>query len=293
MHAPGLEQDAWDAEAAMQQLAALGYVETPSGDLSERRKQAADFQKFALARVLLGNRKPAEAIPLLEELARGSPGPHVTLSLGQAYFRDGQFERSEQISSELLAKTEVHGLAHLLRANSCLFQGNQDDALGHLLQAEEAAALDPGILILVAQAYRRLRRLGDAEVNFRKVLELDPDRTAAWTGLAAVLLAQKRPVEAAEAAMEAVGRDFSVGTAHYLLGAALARAGSFDRAVQALENCVKLQPHSYLAHRWLQEIHTRATGDTRRAEHHRGRAAEIGAARRNATATAAAVTANA
>ena len=284
MHAAEADQEAWDTEAAMQQLAELGYIEAPSEDLTQQRKQAVNFQNFMLARVHLSNGRPVQAIPLLEELAAESPGPHVTLSLGQAYFRAGQYELSEKISAKLLAESEVDGLAHVLRANSSMFQKDHQEALAHLAKAKEAAGADPQVLILVAQAYRRLKRFDEAEANFRKVLEIDPDRSAAWCGLATMLLLQRRYREAAEAALEAVGRDYSLGAGHYLLGVALAREGSYERAVVALENCIKLQPGTYLAHRWLQEIHTRVTGDTGRADLHRERAEQIDEARRESAA---------
>ena len=264
----------------MEQLAALGYIETPSADLDQRRKTAVNFQNFMLARVHLGNQRPEQAVPLLEVLAAESPldGP-IRLSLGQAYFRTGQFERSEQIARELLALSPDNGLAHVLRANSCIFQGNNQEALDHLRQAAETQNPKPATLVLIAQAYRQLRRPADAEAYFRQALAIEPNLATAWCGLANTLIEQKRFLEAAEAAMEAVGLDYSLVMAHLLLGVALAQAGVMDRAVRALETCVTLRPESFLAHRWLEEIHTRATRDVERATLHRTQAAEIAAAR--------------
>jgi tetratricopeptide (TPR) repeat protein len=251
--------------------------------LVQRRESAADFQKFTLARVHLGNSRPAQAIPLLEGLLKKDPSNvHFKLSLGQAYILAGQYERSDQMGAELLAETNQKGIAHVLRANACIFQNNREEALGHLLKAEEESGENPNTRFLIAQAHFRLRRLGDAEENFRKALEIDPNLAKAWCGLASALTAQKRYSEAAEAAMEAVGLEYSMPVAHFLLGVALAQAGSTESGVRALETCVKLYPQSLLAHRWLAAIHTRVTGDAERARQHSESAEEIAADRRSA-----------
>jgi len=189
--------------------------------------------------------------------------------LGRSYFRTGQFERSKRITDDLIRGPESRPLAHILRANTCIWQGNQAEALDHLLKAEEVQDSDPNLCVLVGQAHLRLRRPGDAEVSFRKALNMEPRAARSWRGLSTALLTQKRYREAAEAALEAVGLDYANAGSHYLLGVALARGGSIDRAVQALETCIKIQPKAFLAHRLLEAIHTNATGDMERARLHR------------------------
>jgi len=270
MHPPDRQQDPWEATEAVEQLAALGYVEAPSEDAKIQRAVVVHHQNLNLARVHLANGRPAAAIPLLEELDREFPGqPGIRMYLGRAYFYTRQFERSKRIADDLIAGPENRPLAHILRANSCIWQGNEAEALDHLLRAEEMQGSDPNICVLVGQAHLRLRRPGDAEICFRKALDLESRAPRSWRALATALLTQKRHREAAEAALEAVGLDYSNPYSHYLLGLALVRGGSIERAVQALESCLKIEPKAFLAHRLLAAIHTNATGDTERARQHR------------------------
>jgi predicted AlkP superfamily phosphohydrolase/phosphomutase/tetratricopeptide (TPR) repeat protein len=285
MHPAEVGEDAWDATAAMEQLAALGYVEAPGPDLIRRREAAVQHQKLNLARVYLATRRPAEAIPLLEELEKEFPGqPGIKMYLGQAYFRTKQYERSNRIGEELIA-AEFRNAAHVLRANSAIYQGNEAEALDYLLKAEEAQRPTPELHVLIAQAHLRLRRFGDAEVHFRKALEIDPRSAVAHRGLASVLLIQKRYREAAEVALDSVGLEYSHAGGHYLLGVALLRSGAIGRAIRALESCLAISPLPW-AHYWLEQIHTRATGDLERARVHQEAFHALRAAQSAATAVA-------
>jgi tetratricopeptide (TPR) repeat protein len=269
----------------MEQLAALGYVEAPGPDLVRRRDAAVQHQKLNLARVYLANRRPADAIPLLEELEKEFPGqPGIKMYLGQAYFRTKQYEQSNRIGEELIA-AEFRDAAHLLRANSAIYQGNEAEALDHLMKAEEVHAPSPELHVMIGQAHLRLRRFGDAEVHLRKALELDSRSPSAHRGLASVLLIQKRYREAAEAALDAVGLEYSHAGGHYLLGVALLRAGWIGRAIQALETCLAIHPVP-LAHYWLEQIHTRATRDLERARVHREAFVALRTAQSGASAAA-------
>ncbi len=129
-----------------------------------------------------------------------------------------------------------------MRANSAIFQNNPEEALRHLAQAEQTEPPNPNTLCLIADAYVRMKRQGDAEVNYRKALEMDRFLVKAWCGLSSVLVTQKRFMDAAAAAMEAVGLEYSLPAAHYLLGVSLLGAGAVERGNQALETYVKLAP---------------------------------------------------
>ncbi len=80
MHPRTHEPAPWDSAAAVDQLVALGYIETLPPELAEHRQKTLDDQKYALARVHLSNQKPADAIPLLQEL-------HGQRRLGTRIFR--------------------------------------------------------------------------------------------------------------------------------------------------------------------------------------------------------------
>jgi hypothetical protein len=78
-------------------------------------------------------------------------------------------------------------------------------------------------------------------------------------------------MEAASAALDAIGLRYENAYAHYLLGVALAGAGRVERAMQALETSLRFRP-TVEAHEWLAEIHRKATFSAGKERFHRGRA---------------------
>jgi predicted Zn-dependent protease len=103
MHPPEERGDVWDSTAAMEQLAALGYREPPAPEAKDRLRQVRVHQAFNLARVYLGQKRAAEAMPLLEEVAGEQP-VKVTYQfyLAQAYYETGRLEDCRRIARAVL-----------------------------------------------------------------------------------------------------------------------------------------------------------------------------------------------
>ena len=280
-HAPDSQpEDPWEAEEVVRQLAALGYIEAP-GENAERMLRFARLHKnFNLARHLLSRGKPAEAIPLFEDLVREQPKYAVLrLHLAQACLSAGRPGEARRIVEELLEENKDRPVASMLMSTLCMMSGDSEGALEHLTAAERASRPTAPIRNRIGGLYLRLNRADEAERAFRSAIEMDPGQANAHAGLAAALLWKGQPKEAAEAALDAVGLKYDAPHSHYLLGVALARLGRIPRAVQALETCLALRPNSPAAHDWLAAIHEQAGGDPDKAEHHRAQARELRAAR--------------
>jgi tetratricopeptide (TPR) repeat protein len=273
LHPPDHQEDPWEAQEVLNQLAALGYIDAPNPDQQESVRSARLQARFNLARVHLEAGRPADASPLLEELVRQQPA-EVTylLFLAQCRFLVGQLGECRRLVEEVLRREEDRPFADLLLGSLCFAENKVDEALGSLLRAEQTVRRLPGLHCQIGRVYLRMKRWDDAERAFRQALETDENCVGGHFGLALTHLNQDCPAAAADEALTAVGLHYHFPHGHYALGVALARLGRVGRAIQAFETCLALRPQSAAAHYWLAAIHEQATGDHGKAAEHRRRA---------------------
>jgi predicted AlkP superfamily phosphohydrolase/phosphomutase/tetratricopeptide (TPR) repeat protein len=275
MHPAALRVDPAAAQAVLQQFVALGYMEPPGEDRDRAVASVLREHKYNLARVYLESLRPAEALPLLEQLSRDNPDQlRFALELARCYLALGRLNDAREV---LLARAEQGSQpwADWLLGVTYSEQGDNEMAMPHLLQAEKANPRLPDLHLRIAATYRQMSRLTDARRAYQRALELDGDNPTAFVGLAMISLAERRYREAAEQALVAVGLDHYMPLAHYLLGVALARLRQFDRSVIAFETALSILPGYLKAHRWLATIHSRPGGDPIKAAAHRSAAEEL------------------
>ncbi len=143
---------------------------------------------------------------------------------------------------------EAHGNLAVIM----LERGRIEEALKHW---KEAVRLRP---YASARRYRQVADLlndhgwaGEAVLQYRKALELDPDLLAARTGLAAALLADGQPDEAAAECRRALTDHPDSASAHYHLGTALFRSREVDQAIEHYREALRLEPGLADAHTGL------------------------------------------
>ena len=223
-------------------LAAMGYTDVLDQALRRSMEHAARVSAFHLALVHISGGRPADAITLLEEaLARDERQPALRLVLCWACLEAGRLDACAELL-DAIAPAEADGLFVLmLRSRLLMLRGRTSAALACLRQAREVANA-PAIHCLLGDAFRVSGSPAEAEDCYREALHMDGELQGAWTGLAAVLLAQQRPQEAMEAALEATGLDYGSAPAHYLLGVAWLRLGDVGRAVATLRTALEVGP---------------------------------------------------
>ena len=274
MHPADRPPDSEPSRAALQQLVALGYIEKPDEDEAKAAEDAVREARFNLARSLLDARRPAEALPLLEELhSLDSKRMTITLTLANCYFSLGRLVETRHLA-EMLAHDEDAGTAaigqkqarivpqvDLLMGLVCFAEGKTLEALAHLRRAE---ALEQNIRHLqqnLGRAYLKLRQFPEAENAFRRELQIDDDDPASHHGLGIALLNLRRNEEAAEHCLRAIALSHHMPLAHYHLGLALTRLGQDERAILALETSLVLKPDILNAHRLLAVLYQERDAD--------------------------------
>jgi tetratricopeptide (TPR) repeat protein len=306
MHPADLRMDPAAAQAVLQRFVALGYIQPLSEDVSKAVAIAVRESKYNLACDYLDARRPNEALPLLEALAKEDPDQvRFQLHLAQCYLALARRAAAKDILERLIAqkpkKKEIAGptveegeqnlpapdaappdeppkprpWADLLMGVIQFEEGNMDAALTSLLRAEKSNPHLPNLHLRIGETYLRQQRIDDAERAFHKALEIDGDSPEAHLGLAMVRLKQRRNAEAAEEALLAVGLQHFLPLGHFYLGVALARLGHRDRSMLAFETCLTMLPGLIAAHRWLAALYSQPGGDLGKAARHRALHAQL------------------
>ena len=270
MHPADMRMDAESAKAVLDQFVALGYLEAPGDDKKKAVEVSFREEKYNLARVYLFSQRPAQSLPLFEELVKSYPDEmRFSQHLARNYAMLGRKEAARAVMDRLLANEDVpRPWSDWLRGEMHFEAGETKQALESLEKAEQAEPLLPDLHIRVGQTYLRRKRLAEAERSLRKALEMDPDSAAAHMWLARTFLQQKRYEEAAEEALTSVGLEHFLPTGHLVLGAALVKLRHFKRATQAFETALSMVPDLPVAHRWLAALYSRPRGDKERAKQH-------------------------
>jgi len=264
MHPPDRHVDPAAAGALLQQFVALGYIEKPDDNAEKAAEAAQRDGRYNLAQSLLDARRPAEALPILEELSAAEPKRmFLSLTLANCYLALGRLPDCRRIV-EALVRDKDAGMAalgqeharivpqiDLLMGMICFQEGKTEEALTHLQKVE---TLQQNIRYLpqeLGRVYVKLRKWKDAENAFNRELEIDEDNPGAHYGLGVALLNQRRNEEAAEHFIRAIALAHHMPLAHYHLGLALTRLGQDERAILALETSLRIRPHLLNAHRLL------------------------------------------
>src|SRR6185295_15127581 len=91
---------------------------------------------------------------------------------------------------------------------------------------------------LMGQIRNRQKRWADAEVEFRRAIEEDPDDAAAHDGLGVALRQMGRVEDAVYEHMKSVSLAHGVADSHINLGVALAECKKIDWAIRAFETAI-------------------------------------------------------
>jgi len=123
---------------------------------------------YNLGVVLLDEKKPAEAVGLLEEASKlAIPEPALSVNLVRAYLALGRNEDAFRVA-ESASKRDPNSVALQVELGKCLLaHGGANRAAAYLEKANSLAPLQPEIVLPLAEAYFQQHNLGLA----RDVLE--------------------------------------------------------------------------------------------------------------------------
>jgi Tfp pilus assembly protein PilF len=215
-------------------LASLGYI-APSGAAGQSSRDpvamAPLFAGFERAMLALNLRRPAVALPLLENLVASDPAnPLFRSALARAYREVGNLRRAIDLYrqavalapddadawynlaaaledggamrearaalEEVLKREPGRPEAHNALGVAYASEGNSDAAAAEFRRAIELDPRNARAYNNLGNLFRSMQRMDDAATAYRKAIELSPRYADALNGLGAVLVQQGRPQEA-------------------------------------------------------------------------------------------------
>ena len=267
---PPEESDPFAARQAMEQLAALGYIEMP--DAANPQKEAADAvaeRRKNLAQVYFSAGRCADALAVLRELiAAGDTHPQLRCHAGLCYLSLGQPEAAQAEVADLLDNPAAGLLPRLIlgRARLALKQDEEAGVLLEPLRQEEVRL--PYLTLALGQLALRRGQLDEAEASFRRALERDEFNAEAHDGLGVALRRKGQLEDAIFEHMRAASLQHNRPQTHINLGVALVRNGQPDWAARAFEVAAELAPADPFPHRLLARVYFSVKKDRERARYH-------------------------
>ncbi|MCA9299585.1 MAG: tetratricopeptide repeat protein, partial [Phycisphaerales bacterium] len=179
-------EDPWVARQMLDQLQALGYVESEDVDdvVVDRHRN--------LGQVYASTGRHALAVEQYREvLAKRPDDKGSKVQIGASLLAMGDLEGCESMLDDALASDDDLPRAHLFKGMIAQRRGRLDDALAHLLEAERHAS-SAGVSVQIGNVHMQRQRLDEARGCYERALELDRDCAEAFDGLGVVHRLQGR-----------------------------------------------------------------------------------------------------
>ncbi len=156
----------------------------------------------------------------------------------------------------------------LLNANVLLKQNETASAMQIF---RKLLAVFPGskqLNLSMGRAHISLRNWEEARKAFEITISIDPDDSAGYHGIAVCQLRLGNYYEAIDAALESISLVYHFPFAHYHLGEGLYNIEEYERAAEAFEVCLAMNPSIGKARNWLVEIYEDKLSNPEKAQYH-------------------------
>jgi tetratricopeptide (TPR) repeat protein len=260
----------------------------------EKANRVALLERLAL--MYRSNEQPQEALAVFREIGTLDPslGARVAAQVIETYRAAKEYARAEREADEAVKKYPDDRMLRLVRASALSDVGKSAQAVEELqklldgksdreihlsiAQAYEKArkyremgqALDAAeklseskderetVLFMRGALYEKQKRYEDAEAEFRKVLELNPDNASALNYLGYMFADRNvRLAEAQELIQKALDREPNNGAYLDSLGWVYFRMGKLEEAERLLRRAVERYPRDPTIHDHLGDVYAR------------------------------------
>jgi predicted AlkP superfamily phosphohydrolase/phosphomutase/tetratricopeptide (TPR) repeat protein len=236
----------WELEQTV-----LGRPAVEDPGTADNPKAAATLQResdWNLARSYLDAARHQEALTVLERLFRAFP---ERLELGQSLFHC-QLTLQKHSEAEETLQVLLDGLpggiwSLLPRIELCLARKQTREARELVNKAWNLHPTHPDALRWLGTLLLRLREWNALEDLAKQALKMDENEPLAWLGLAEARLRKRLAAEAEEAALRAIGLNYYMPQAHFVLVRALIAQGKWQRARDTMHILLQLQPDNRAA----------------------------------------------
>jgi Flp pilus assembly protein TadD len=263
------ESNPWATRQALEQLAALGYINLPESDKPQEAIYNTRRDRLNnLAQVQLSAGRPTEALEILQSLLAEKDDPHLRCRISLCLVGLGKIVEADALISGISDDARKGPLARLILGEVRLAQNRIDEALAFLEPLQDESFPQSHMHTILGQAYMRARLFKNAEAAFRRAIERDDDNSEAHDGLGIALRRQGFYEDAVYEHTRAATLFHDRAQTHINLGIALAMSQQFDWAIRAFLVAAELAPENPLPHRWLTKLYRRVKQDDDKAREH-------------------------
>jgi tetratricopeptide (TPR) repeat protein len=208
-----------------------------------------------LAQSYLDAARYKEALPVLEGLFRGFPErPELAHALFQCQLTLRRLPEATETLEVVLEGLPVGIWSLLPRAELCLARGNTREARSLVDEARALRSTHPDAMRRLGLLLLRLRDWDALAELAQQALKLDDHEPIAWMGLAEAQLRKRLAPEAEESALRALGLNYYMAQAHFVLARALVAQGKWPQARDAMQILLQLQPTNRAAAAYAKRV---------------------------------------
>jgi tetratricopeptide (TPR) repeat protein len=219
---------------------------------------------LAGAKQALGDTAAAEEL-LRKALALDPNWTPTLVTLGELLLNSGRGSEAEPLLLRAVSGSSPHPSAALVLARYYNDHKRPAQALAVAAPLCATGNADPELVTQHVAALAALGRLDEAVAGYRRIAAAAPDNLAAAHALAISLDAATQHAEAERVAHDALTRGHKTAALYQTHARSLIALGAFDRAEEALRDCLRLEPRLVDAHNNLARLIWMRTGDARAA----------------------------
>jgi tetratricopeptide (TPR) repeat protein len=222
----------------------LSEAERIVGDILSKNPQHLEALQL-LGVLLLGQKRPREAVAPLEEAARNGANPELETHLAVALGKAGRAEDALKWLYSAIERRPVYARAFQELGNLLHAMRRYAEAETVLKRGLEAAPTVPGLSLALGAIYIDRADSAGAKVAFARVLSIVPGNPDALIGFGIALQYEGEFARAAERFRRVLASDPAHHRARVNLGLCLIELGQVDDGIACLRAAVQAAPHLY------------------------------------------------
>lgn len=243
MHPPEYRVDPAEAQATLQQLIDLGYIQAPGPDQEKTRRDTLAGNQFQLAHSCADAGQYAKALELVESLdpsVRDACSGQLLMASCLLGLRD--LDRAHAVLQSLRPEPGAVSQRELLAATVEFMQGRAASAIARV---QDLATSEPdlaGVHVRLGEMLLDAGRHREALDALERALARDAESAQALAGLARAHLGLGQASQALDHGLRAAAIEHHAPAVHLIIGQAFGMLGEHQAAVEAMELCVVQAP---------------------------------------------------
>lgn len=269
MHPEDLQEDPWEAQAAMKQLIELGYIQNPGEEKNKGAEQAVIEAQLNQAKSFLSINRDEDAYEILSKLYKDRErdlrfGKHLLLCLDKL----GKYKEGRNIIDKYKSiLTQLPSTLRYLEGKILLGEKRYNDACDIFKELYDTQKNNPALSLELAKTYYILDKIELAIGAFEDTLLIEKENPMAYYGLGNCYLKLRNYPLAIDNLLLSTELIYHNPGAHFNLGEALALIGEKEHAINAFKVATTMSPGLIQGHKWLIKLYTELNEPAKALDH--------------------------